>query len=162
MSLLKSLQRSLTCVEVPWVPTGGTVSRRLINDITLVEESDEFDGGFISHFELYLDGMHQVGADTAPVDAFIDLLRAGKPVLQSLSTAGVPETAAEFVAVTWNFISGTPVHCQAAAFAFGREDLIPEMFDQVAALNAGSGDLSLFVDYLRRHIQVDSEEHTPM
>lgn len=162
MSLLKSLQRSLTCVEVPWVPTGGTVSRRLINDITLVEESDELDGGFISHFELYLDGMRQAGADTTRVDAFIDLLRAGKPVLQSLGEAGVPDTAAEFVAVTWNFISGAPVHCQAAAFAFGREDLIPEMFDQVATLNAGSGDLSLFVDYLERHIQVDSEEHTPM
>ena len=36
------------------------------------------------------------------------------------------------------------------------------MFDQVAALNAESGDLSIFADYLRRHIQVDSEEHTPM
>ena len=54
------------------------------------------------------------------------------------------------------------MHCQAAAFAFGREDLIPDMFDQVAALNADLGQLSAFVDYLRRHIQVDSEEHTPM
>src|SRR5689334_17205078 len=53
MSLLKSLQRNLTCVDVPWVPTGPTASRRLINDIVLVEESDELAGGFISHFELY-------------------------------------------------------------------------------------------------------------
>ena len=57
MSLLKSLQRNLTCVEVPWVPTGPTGSRHLINDIVLVEESDELRGGFISHFELYLLGM---------------------------------------------------------------------------------------------------------
>ena len=162
MSLLKTLQRSLTCVQVPWVPTGLKVSRRLINDITLVEESDELDGSFISHFELYLDGMRQAGAGTTQIDAFIDLLRAGEPVLPALRAAGVPEPAAEFVAVTWDFISSAPVHCQAAAFAFGREDLIPDMFDQVAALNAGSGDLSTFVDYLSRHIQVDSEEHTPM
>jgi hypothetical protein len=162
MSLLKSLQRSLTCVQVPWVPTGPTVSRRLINDITLVEESDELDDGFISHFELYLDGMRQAGADTTRVDAFIDLLRAGKPVVPALREASAPDPAAEFVTATWDFISGAPVHCQAAAFAFGREDLIPDMFDQVAALNARSGNLSTFVDYLRRHIQVDSEEHTPM
>ena len=106
--------------------------------------------------------MRQAGADTTRIDAFIELLRAGQPVLSSLQEAGVPEAAADFVAVTWEFIEGAPVHCQAAAFAFGREDLIPDMFDQVAALNKKSGQLSTFVDYLRRHIQVDSEEHTPM
>jgi len=162
MSLLKSLQRSLTCVEVPWVPSGHTGSRRLINDIVLVEESDEFGDGFTSHFELYLDGMRQAGADTARVEAFLGLLRGGRPVPRALEEAGVPGPAAEFVATTWEFIENAPVHRQAAAFAFGREDLIPDMFDQVAALDAEFGTLSLFVDYLRRHIQVDSEEHTPM
>ena len=162
MSLLKTLQRRLTCVQVPWVPTGPTGSRRLINDIVLVEESDELGGGFISHFELYLDGMRQAGADTAPINAFIALLRAGKPVVSSLKEAHAPEPAIEFVASTWEFIDQAPLHCQAATFAFGREDLIPEMFNQVDALNAEVGQLSVFVDYLRRHIQVDSEEHTPM
>lgn len=162
MSLLKTLQRQLTCVEVPWVPSGPANSRRLINDIVLVEESDELGKGYISHFELYVDGMKQAGADTAPVEAFLGLLRSGRPVLPSLKEAGVPEPAAEFVVTTWDFIENGPAHCQAAAFAFGREDLIPDMFDQVAALNAKLGGLSTFVDYLRRHIQVDSEEHTPM
>jgi Protein of unknown function (DUF3050) len=162
MSLLKTLQQSLTCVQVPWVPTGPSVSRRLINDINLVEESDEIDGGFTSHFELYLDGMAQAGADRTAILAFIDLLRRGVPVRTALNEARVPDPSAEFVAVTWGLISTAAVHCQAAAFAFGREDLIPDMFDQVAALNAESGELSLFVDYLRRHIQVDAEEHTPM
>lgn len=162
MSLLKTLQRQLTCVEVPWVPTGSTSSRRLINDIVLVEESDELGTGFISHFELYLDGMRQAGADTSRIDAFIARLQAGHPVLPSIKDAEVPQPTAEFVATTWEFIDSAPVHCQAAAFAFGREDLIPDMFDQVAALNADFGGLSTFVDYLRRHIQVDSEEHTPM
>ncbi|MFC0107557.1 DUF3050 domain-containing protein [Kibdelosporangium aridum] len=162
MSLLKVLQRRLTCVEVPWVPSALPSSRRLINDITLVEESDELGTGFISHFELYVDGMRQAGADTSRIDAFIGLLREGKPVLPSIEQAGVPRPSAEFMATTWNFIENAPVHCQAAAFAFGREDLIPDMFDQVAALDAEFGALSTFVDYLRRHIQVDAEEHTPM
>ncbi|MEX0173942.1 DUF3050 domain-containing protein [Streptomyces sp. LMG1-1-1.1] len=162
MSLLKSLQRQLTCVEVPWLPSASTGSRRLINDIVLVEESDELGEGFISHFELYVDGMRQAGADTTRIDAFIGLLRAGRPVPAALDEAGVPRSVAEFVGTTWDFIDHAPVHCQAAAFAFGREDLIPDMFDQVAALDAGHGTLSTFVDYLRRHIQVDAEEHTPM
>jgi len=162
MSLLKSLQRNLTCVELPWVPTGPTGSRRLINDIVLVEESDERDDGFISHFELYLEGMTQAGADRSVIDAFIDRLRAKQPVLQAISDVNVPARAAEFVRLTWNFIQNAPVHAQAAAFAFGREDLIPDMFQQVVGVNESVGGLDTFVDYLARHIQVDSEEHTPM
>ena len=42
MSLLKSLQRQLTCVTVPWIPTGPTGSRRLINDIVMVEGNAYF------------------------------------------------------------------------------------------------------------------------
>src|SRR6516165_3456348 len=80
MSLLKSLQRSLTCVQVPWVPQGFTGSRRLINDIVLVEESDALAGGFISHFELYVDGMTQAGADRSAIDAFVALIRQGTTV----------------------------------------------------------------------------------
>ncbi|MBS2538058.1 DUF3050 domain-containing protein [Catenulispora sp. NF23] len=162
MSLLKSLQRNLTCVAVPWVPTGPTGSRRLINDIVLVEESDELRGGFTSHFELYVAGMTEAGADVSVIEAFIALLRSGATVEAALAEAAVPAPAAEFVALTWDIIVAAPVHCQAAAFAFGREDLIPEMFEQVVTVNATIGGLDTFVDYLARHIEVDGEEHTPM
>jgi hypothetical protein len=162
MSLLKSLQRNLTCVEVPWVPSGATGSRRLINDIVLVEESDEREDGFISHFELYLDGMAEAGADTSVIHAFIGKLRAGQPVIAAIDEVQVPGPAAEFVRLTWGLIESAPVHAQAAAFAFGREDLIPDMFQRVVRVNERLGSLDTFVDYLARHIQVDSEEHTPM
>jgi hypothetical protein len=162
MSLLKSLQRQLTCVTIPWVPTGPTTSRRLINDIVLVEESDALGGGFISHFELYLRGMRDAGAYTATIDRFVALLRGGVDVPEALLRADVPRPAAEFVASTWATIAKAPVHSQAAAFAFGREDLIPEMFDQVVGIDDGSGRLGTFRDYLVRHIMVDAEEHTPM
>jgi len=162
MSLLKSLQRNLTCVAVPWVPTGPTGSRRLINDIVLAEESDELRGGHISHFEWYIAGTAEAGADRSVVDRFIDLIRADVPVPRALKAAEAPGAAAEFVAATWDFIASCPVHCQAAAFAFGREDLIPDMFTQVVAVNQQKGGLGTFVDYLERHIEVDGEAHTPM
>jgi hypothetical protein len=162
MSLLKSLQRSLTCVEVPWVPTDLPASRRLINDITLVEESDELGGGFISHFELYVRGMAEAGADVSVIDGFIELLRRGRSVEAALTDVAVPEPSAEFVRTTWSFIADAPVHGRAAAFAFGREDLIPDMFTQVMAVKEQGHALGTFVDYLARHIEVDGEQHTPM
>jgi hypothetical protein len=162
MSLLKSLQRNLTCVTVPWVPVGPTGTRRLINDIVLGEESDEVAGAYLSHFEWYVAGMAEAGADHSVVDRFIALLGAQEPVPAALQTACVPRPSAEFVGATWGFIESAPVHCQAAAFAFGREDLIPEMFNQVVAVNQQKGGLETFVDYLERHIAVDGEQHTPM
>lgn len=162
MSLLKNLQRHLTCVEVPWVPRGSTASRRLINDIVLVEESDALGDGFTSHFELYVQGMEDSGADTKAVTAFLEQLSAGAPVREALASASVPAPAEEFVRTTWSIIEQAPLHCQAAAFAFGREDLIPEMFDQVIRIDDQGGKLATFRDYLARHIEVDGEEHSPM
>jgi hypothetical protein len=162
MSLLKSLQRNLTCVDVPWVPRGSAVSRRLINDIVLVEESDELGGGFTSHFELYRAGMTEAGADTSRIDGFLAGLVVGDDVPGALRAAQVPAPAAEFVSTTFGIIADSPLHCQAAAFAFAREDLIPEMFDQVIKVDGNADRYPILCDYLARHIEVDGEEHTPM
>jgi hypothetical protein len=162
MSMLKQLQQNLTCVDVPWVPRGPRESRRLINDIVLVEESDELGDGFISHFELYVNGMEQAGSDVRAITEFLDLIRDGQDVLKALEVAAVPRAAAEFVTTTWNLVEHAPLHSLAAAFAFGREDLIPEMFEQVIKIDDQQGKLATFRDYLARHIEVDGEEHTPM
>jgi hypothetical protein len=161
MSLLKSLQRELTCVDVPWRPRGSQVSRRLINDIVLVEESDELNGGFTSHFELYRAGMEEAGADTTRIDTFLGLVEEGHGVPAALRGAQAPLPAIEFVRTTFGIIEDRPLHCRAAAFAFSREDLIPDMFDQVIK-EEGTERFPLFCDYLARHIEVDGEEHTPM
>jgi hypothetical protein len=153
MSLLKALQRRLTCVEVPWVPSGDPTTRRLVNEIVLAEESDELGDRHVSHYELYLLAMRRAGADTGPVTRFVEMAGDRRPVLRALADAPAPPAAAQFVASTWGAVQSPHAWGQAAAFAFGREDLIPEMFGQVAAIS--SPRLGLFADYLARHVELD-------
>ena len=162
MSLLKALQRTLTCVDVPWLPTADAASRRLINEIVLGEESDEYQGEALSHFELYLRAMESCGANTAPVRALLAALAARAPLTAALGSA--PPEAAAFVRATFDTLAAGTPHYIAAAFTFGREDLIPDMFSAfVRHLDAEMpGRIAPFRYYLERHIEMDGEDHGPM
>lgn len=164
MSLLKSLQNELTCTTVPWTPIGNQATRRLINEIVLGEESDESpDGSFISHFELYLQAMKECGANTHSITTFIELIQAGKPVDFALDAAQAPQEAKAFVLYTMSKIKHDPLHCRAALFTYGREDLIPGMFlSLVEQLNNTTDNLKTFVYYLKRHIELDGDHHSHM
>ena len=164
MSLLKTLQRGLTCVEVPWLPSAFPLSRRLVNEIVLGEESDLYAGRPASHFELYLQAMRDCGASTAGIDGVIARLQRGERMDAVIAVASVPAAAREFVRSTFACITSGKLHAVAAAFTFGREDLIPDMFrsfirDQNEAM---SGRLEMLRWYMERHIEVDGDEHGPM
>lgn len=167
MRLLKYLQGELTCVNQAWVPTEDRVSRRLINEIVLAEESDvDMAGNPASHYELYLDAMRQAGANTMPVIRMVEKLQQGfKPVeVLKFNVADVAEATIDFMKVTQRIIKRGRVHEIAAAFTFGREDLIPDMFTEyVKGLDATQkDDFSALVYYLDRHIELDGDEHGPM
>ena len=160
----KTLQHGLTCVEVPWAPSTFATSRRLVNEIVLGEESDLYGTEVVSHFELYVRAMRDCGAPTKAVEALLASLRDGEEWDRALSISGAPEAAQRFVRSTFAVIESGKLHATAAAFTFGREDLIPDMFrgfirDQNERLR---GRLELMRWYLERHIKVDSEEHGPM
>lgn len=164
-SLLKAMQQRLTCTSLPWLPTPDPEARRLVNEIVLDEESDELpDGGFASHFELYLDSMEQAGADTAPMHRFIALLRDGAPLGQALVASGAPAASADFVRKSFAVIEAGSTHRIVAAFTFGREDVIPDMFRSLVARLAAADPSAWgrFRFYLERHIEHDDEKHAPV
>ncbi len=166
--LIKALQKRLTCVEVPWFPTSDPEARRLVNEIVLDEESDEDGkGGYASHFELYLEAMRDAGADTVPIQTFLDSLHEGATWCEAFGHANVSPTnpaVVGFVGNTMELIASGEVHQVAAAFALGREDVIPEMFQRVVAGLAQQAPehFERFRYYLERHITTDAERHGPM
>ncbi|RYU81618.1 DUF3050 domain-containing protein [Hymenobacter persicinus] len=165
MSLLKCLQRDLTCVTVPWVPRGNPATRRLINEIVLEEETDvDQHGQPASHFEMYLRAMEECGADTQPIRRLLDALSVGESVEQALLLADAPYAVQQFVLSTFHVINSGNPHAVAAAFTFGREDVIPDMFRHLIAdlSQRFPGQLDTFIYYLDRHIQLDEEVHTPL
>ncbi len=165
MTLLKSLQGALTCVATPWVPSADREARRLINGIVLAEESDEDgDGGYASHFEVYLDAMRQAGADTRAIDGFLRAIRDGRAIDEALETSGAPRAARDFVQATWGFVESGSVTAVASAFTLGREELIPDLFREIVAQlhDREPGKLGIFRRYLDRHVHLDEDEHGPM
>lgn len=165
MALVKSLQNILTCTSVPWLPQGDPVSRRLINEITLDEESDDSgQGGYLSHFELYLEAMEQCGANLSCINDFVVRIRNGEDVVAALHNCKAPQPSKTFVTTTWQIISSRSPHKIAAAFAIGREEIVPEMF-QVVIQNIQERfpkQMTRFGYYLERHINVDRDRHAPM
>lgn len=161
MSLLKYLQHHLTCTQAPWVPKSTAELRFFINEIVLGEESDEDPtGGHISHFELYKRAMQEAGASFSSIDQVVMSLQNGQTVSQALTQAQAPASAAAFVASTFEIIGRDRLHEVAAAFAFGREDLIPDMFlAMVKELNANDQQFNTFIYYLERHIELDGDHH---
>lgn len=164
MSLLKALQRSLTCVSVPWLPTGSSEAARFVNEIVLGEESDaDGRGGYLSHFELYRGAMTRFGADTGPIDSFLEVLSGGGSVPDALAAVAAPPSVRAFVGHTFEVIAGGDVCRIASAFTYGREDLLPDVFRKIVdELDRRVGGLDEFRHYLERHIEVDSGEHGPM
>jgi len=163
MSLLKALQINLTCTTLPWFPVGNAKTRQLINEIVAGEESDVDEKGDIkSHFELYIDAMEQVGANAQPIQAFIQALQLGKSFEEAYAIANVPLAAQKFINSTFAIINDGKNHATAAAFTFGREDLIPNMFhSMVNDLNSKHPDhVTIFKYYLDRHIEVDGDHHS--
>jgi len=165
MSLLKALQRDLTCVTVPWVPQGNPLIRRLVNEIVLGEETDvDANGKAASHYELYLEAMQATNADVTSINQLLTLIQSGKTVAEALEMGAWPEAVKQFVRFSFATIAGGKTHEVAALFTFGREDLIPDMFSALVKdlHQRFPKQLDKLVYYLDRHIEVDAGEHGPM
>jgi len=165
MSLIKALQRNLTCIDVPWTPNSNNFSGKLVNEIVLAEESDvDLNDNPKSHFELYLESMELIGANTSLINRFINEVKISKSYYKSIDKIKIDKTVKEFMNFTFDIIKTNKNHVIASVFTFGREDLIPDMFIEIVKkLSSEKGiEAKLLIYYLERHIELDADEHGPM
>lgn len=168
MSLLKSLQQQIAPATQPWKPRSSSSVRFFINQIVLGEESDEglpdANGNptYASHFELYCDAMREAGADPLPAIRFSEVA-ADQGIEAAFASQRVPPASLEFMRTTFSFIATGKPHVIGAAFAIGREHIIPEMFRALLAkMNIGRDQAPVFHYYLDRHIHLDEDYHAPL
>jgi Protein of unknown function (DUF3050) len=104
---------------------------------------------------------NQAQANTAPVRHLLAGLHTGGKIEAALHQANAPECVMAFVEHTFSLIRHGACHEIASAFTYGREDLIPDMFNQfVLRLESKFPQrLEIFRYYLDRHIELDGDQH---
>nr|WP_315156811.1 DUF3050 domain-containing protein [uncultured Flavobacterium sp.] len=166
MSLLKALQTKLTCTTTPWFATPNPETRYLINEIVLAEETDlSMDGRHLSHFEMYLEAMEACGATTTGINTFLEEVQSIQNIFVAIKKSQLHPKIKSFLDFTFQVIEHGKSHEIAAAFTFGREDLIPSMFTEILQnfqKNFPETDLKQLMYYFERHIELDADEHGPM
>lgn len=155
--LLKALQQQLSSA-------GHSQSLALIAQLVSEEESDwlpEQCGGpcRLSHFEIYLLAMEEIGADTTAIRAVV-ALAAREGLVVGLTHPAIPAPSRRFMASTQLLIRSGQTHLLAAAFCYGREQLVPALFRQLRQqLTAADLQAPTLAWYLDRHINLDGDQH---
>lgn len=163
MNLLKYLQSHLTCLSIPWKPFHSAKLSRLINEIVLEEESDIIDGKPTSHFMYYVEALTSLDNSCTHIQKFINDINSSISYEKLISKPYIPKPAQTFITTTYKFCN-TSLLDVAAAFTFGRENLVPTLFDPIVEeINLSKNkQFSKFIEYLERHIELDGEEHSKL
>jgi pyrroloquinoline quinone (PQQ) biosynthesis protein C len=109
--------------------------------------------------------MQSCGAQTTELEAFLQNVADTKNVFISIKKSDLHPKIKAFLDFSFRVIEEGKAHKIAAAFTFGREDLIPNMFTEILRnlqQNFPETDLSKLIYYFERHIELDADEHGPM
>jgi hypothetical protein len=109
--------------------------------------------------------MKDCGAKTTFIEQFLEEVNSLQNIFVAIKKSDLHPNIKAFLDFTFRVIEEGKPHEIAAAFTFGREDLIPSMFTEILKSfqsNFLEKDLSKLLYYFERHIELDADEHGPM
>lgn len=163
ISLVKRLQHELTSVAVPWVPPRSRHAARLINELVTGVECDlDADGAPISHYELYLDAMQNVGADTRSIRRFVQLIDDGSSsaLERAFDSATTPQHVRTYVRHALRVARQGSLAQVMGCFLHERDISLQQSITRLLAeWTRTSPALPRLAYYLERHSQLECGRH---
>ena len=117
MSLVKKLQLDLTTTSLPWQPPNNNSAAGLINEIVWGKKRLDKYGNSVSHFEMYLNAMKQIDADTGGIEKLLSQLGEGQNIFDAIDQARLPAHVGDFLNFTFRIIEEGKIHKIAAVFS---------------------------------------------
>jgi len=109
--------------------------------------------------------MKDIGAETKPIEQYIAQLSLSNDIENEINDLNIHPNIKDFLKFTFSIIKEGKPHKIAAIFTFGRENLIPNMFNEILdefQRSFTNKDISKLIYYFKRHIELDEDEHGPM
>lgn len=167
MSLVHAMKRHLSPQRQLWTPGPSPAHLRTVYEILRDEETDSWphpaDGTLhtTSHFQMYRMAMSEVGADTRAIDELVGHASRSSTVPEDVAQwMQLPDDLRGFLNLHLCLVREDEFPAISAAFYYGREAILPDLFEQVLAQPwFQQSKAPLFVTYCQRHIELDGDSH---
>jgi hypothetical protein len=108
--------------------------------------------------------MQELSIEPSPILTHLLQAKSLVEILQKVANANLAPSIKQFLRFTFESIANRPIEEIAAIFTFGREDLIPGMFQLIVdqLKQDVPEQVGTLVYYLERHIEVDGDHHSQL
>lgn len=151
--LMKSLHQDIVKSSQPLNTEPFKEVLRLINEMVLEEQVDDMgDGRIISHLELYMEVMEELGCDMGPIFHFFDLIESGVKPHLAIASCGFPEEVLEMGEHLIQTLR-RPMHVRATVLFYEGEPFIPDLFLSRLERFLDKKVAAKLMTYWERHIE---------
>ena len=122
MSLMRALENKLRDDSLPWFPSNNGKSLKTLSKIVNEEEyAVDSDGSIKSHFEMYLEAMEEMGANTSDILNVLSHSRTINLIDEALTLSGTSMESSHYTRFIYTIIKSQKTHLMAIVFALSKE-----------------------------------------